>query len=91
MNKHSKRATAIHWLSEKKRKGNAKLTQLCKEDAMGRKDNTPLINTTRRYLDAVELLLEICINSPLELTELLEVVKQMKRAERQTTMFKNPV
>jgi hypothetical protein len=89
-NHHSKRATAIHWLSVKKNKGKARLIELAKQDAKGA-ENLRKIRETRHYLDAVELLLEICINCPLELSELLEVVKQMRVAERQTEMFKNPV
>jgi hypothetical protein len=94
MGNSSKRATAILWLTDKKRKGKGIVQDLAREHAMGNA-KVPLfkVREAQQFLEAVELLLLICRDCPVELTELHEIVKQMRAVERQPQLFapKNPM
>lgn len=94
MANESKRAIAILWLTSKKSKGKAIVQDLARQHATGN-PQVPLykVREAQKFLEAVELLLLICRECPIELTELLELVKQLRAAERQPQLFapKNPM
>lgn len=94
MQKDSKKAVAILWLHNMKAKGKTRQKALAEQYAAGTVSEHTL-RQARKFQAAIDMLLAICTDCPMELDELHEMLKGIKPQPRAQNLFRkknhNPI